>query len=203
IYDCADEGLPGSLPLVGGPLTEPTCTNAADHLPVVAELTVPSVVKMPISNGDCLMNWAEQNYSALFSPAGVVTQYAAPYHYRYYSATNAYLKISAATNHVYYVDTTGTEQDVGPLANWLPLAGCEPPPTRCLFDWAERFAPGLFAPSGAASVVSFDYSYRYYAETRGYLGLSAADGHIWYLSGGELVDAGEYGIWMKRAGCVQ
>ncbi|MGB5831640.1 MAG: hypothetical protein WBG92_06570, partial [Thiohalocapsa sp.] len=203
IYDCADEGLPGSLPLAGGPLTEPTCINAADHLPVVAELTVPNVATMPVSNGDCLMNWAETNYPRLFAPAGVVTQYNAPDHYRYYRDTNSYLKISAANNHVYYVDPSGAQQDVGPLANWLPLAGCQPPPTQCLFDWAERFASGLFAPSGATSVVSFDYSYRYYAQTRSYLGLSSADGHVWYLAGGTLVDAGAYDYWINRAGCLR
>ncbi|MGB5831573.1 MAG: endonuclease/exonuclease/phosphatase family protein [Thiohalocapsa sp.] len=201
IYDCADEALPGSLALTGAPLAPPTCAAASDHLPVFAELTVPTVSTVPIRNGDCLMNWAETNYPSLFAPAGVVTQYAAPYHYRYYSGTNAYLRIAAANNHVYYVDPGVAQKDVGPLSAWLPQAGCQPPPTQCLFDWAERFAPGLFAPAGTASVFSFDYSYRYYPQTRSYLGLSSMDGHIWYLSGSELFDAGQYAFWMNRAGC--
>ncbi|MEA1052903.1 endonuclease/exonuclease/phosphatase family protein [Lamprobacter modestohalophilus] len=44
IYDCADEGLPGSLPLVGAPLDAETCALAADHLPVFADLVIGSIL---------------------------------------------------------------------------------------------------------------------------------------------------------------
>jgi exonuclease III len=44
VYDCADEGRPGGLPLSGAPLAAPVCTLAADHLPVYADLIVPTSV---------------------------------------------------------------------------------------------------------------------------------------------------------------
>ena len=42
VYDCADEGRPGGLPLSGAPLAAGVCTLAADHLPVFADLIVPT-----------------------------------------------------------------------------------------------------------------------------------------------------------------
>jgi chitinase len=44
VYDCADEGRPGGLPLSGAPLAATVCTLAADHLPVFADLIVPTAV---------------------------------------------------------------------------------------------------------------------------------------------------------------
>lgn len=41
VYDCADEGLAGSLPLIGTPVDTVVCPVAADHLPVFADLVVP------------------------------------------------------------------------------------------------------------------------------------------------------------------
>ncbi len=40
VYDSADEGLPGGLPKAGSPLPVNTCADAADHLPVFADITV-------------------------------------------------------------------------------------------------------------------------------------------------------------------
>ncbi len=40
VYDCADEGLPGGLPLSGQPLAAATCAVASDHLPVFSEVLV-------------------------------------------------------------------------------------------------------------------------------------------------------------------
>ena len=77
-----------------------------------------------VSRSDCLLNWAERNYSELFSPAGATSQTSAPYYYRYYQNTNAYLGISSADNHVYYLDPKGNMQDVGLLSTWLPAVGC-------------------------------------------------------------------------------
>ena len=42
VYDCADEALPGGLPLVGAPLAATQCAAASDHLPVFADLIVPT-----------------------------------------------------------------------------------------------------------------------------------------------------------------
>jgi len=75
---------------------------------------------------DCLFNWAEGNYPALFVPAGATTAVSGVYTYRHYSATNAYLGVSSVDNHVYYmVGSNGTLQDEGPTSHWLPKAGCQ------------------------------------------------------------------------------
>ncbi|KAA6183725.1 hypothetical protein F2Q65_14900 [Thiohalocapsa marina] len=42
VYDCADESLMLGLPLVGDPLEATVCPAASDHLPVFADLTVPT-----------------------------------------------------------------------------------------------------------------------------------------------------------------
>ncbi|WP_170265750.1 endonuclease/exonuclease/phosphatase family protein [Thiohalocapsa marina] len=47
VYDCADEGLAGGLPLWGAPLEPVVCETASDHLPVFADLTIPT------STSDC------------------------------------------------------------------------------------------------------------------------------------------------------
>lgn len=43
VFDCADEGLAGSLPLSGDPLAAETCPLASDHLPVFADLLIPTL----------------------------------------------------------------------------------------------------------------------------------------------------------------
>ena len=77
-----------------------------------------------VSRSDCFFNWAENNYSQLFSPAGAPSQTLSPYYYRYYQNTNAYVGISSLDNHVYYLDPNGQLHDVGPLSTWLTAAGC-------------------------------------------------------------------------------
>jgi predicted outer membrane repeat protein len=51
------------------------------------------------SRSDCLFNWAERVYPNLFAPAGAISNTLAPYYYRHYSQTNAYLGTSSADNH--------------------------------------------------------------------------------------------------------
>lgn len=73
---------------------------------------------------ECLLNWAEKNYVYLFAPAGSHSMVWTVYTYRYYSETNAYLGVSSADDHVYYVGADGNFQDEGSLSYWLPIAGC-------------------------------------------------------------------------------
>ncbi len=153
-----------------------------------------------ITTGDCLLNWAETQYPALFSPSET-TRYLSPFHFRDYSITGFYLRVSDIDNHVSYRSPGGHIHDVGNIENWLPLANCEPKPTNCLFDWAESIYPQLFGPAGVSSVVSYVDTYRYYPQTQFYLGLSSQDDRIWYQSGDNRVDAGPYNYWMARAGC--
>ena len=43
VYDCSDEHLPGGLPLHGSPLPASVCPTASDHLPVLADLVIPTL----------------------------------------------------------------------------------------------------------------------------------------------------------------
>ena len=152
---------------------------------------------------ECLFNWAEANYPTLFAPSGSSTQISGVYTYRYYWATNAYLGVSSADNHVYYLGADGKLLDEGPLSDWLPKAGCQPPPpSECLFNWAEKNYPDLFAPSGSATAISGVYTYRYYWLTNAYLGVSSADNHVYYMGAdGKLLDEGPLSYWLPKAGC--
>ncbi|MEQ1636133.1 MAG: hypothetical protein ABL903_05535 [Methylococcales bacterium] len=71
------------------------------------------------------MNWAETNYPTLFAPSGASNQTLAPYTYRYYKNTHAYLGVSSADNHVYYLGADGILKDAGDLTGWLTAAKCQ------------------------------------------------------------------------------
>lgn len=77
-----------------------------------------------VSDADCLFNWAEQYYPALFAPAATSQSYA-PYYYRYYKNTNSYLGVGSTNNHVYYMDSSSKLSDVGTLAYWLEISKCQ------------------------------------------------------------------------------
>ena len=73
---------------------------------------------------------------------------------------------------------------------------------ECFLTWAEGKYPDLFAPSGAATEVSSFYSYRYYAKTEIYLGVSSTDNHVYYMkSDGALQDEGPLSNWLPASGC--
>lgn len=80
-----------------------------------------------ISQSNCLFNWAERNYASLFAPMGAISNIVAPYYYRYYTQTYAYLGTSFADNHVYYLGpvSNNTILDAGALSSWLATAGCQ------------------------------------------------------------------------------
>ena len=76
----------------------------------------------------------------------------------------------------------------------------------CLFNWAERTYPNLFAPAGAVSATYAPYYYRYYSGTANYLATSSADNHVWVLgpaSGNALLDVGPVASFLTPAGCSQ
>lgn len=76
---------------------------------------------------DCLFNWAERSYPQLFSPAGAASASLPPYYYRYYSETGNYLATSSADNHLYVLGPVTNDYllDVGPVTDFLTLAGCQ------------------------------------------------------------------------------
>ena len=75
---------------------------------------------------DCFLAWAEGKYPELLSPAGAATVVSGLYSYRYYPKTQTYVGVASADNHVYFMkQADGLLQDEGPLANWLPVSGCQ------------------------------------------------------------------------------
>ena len=73
---------------------------------------------------------------------------------------------------------------------------------ECLFNWAEKNYPSLFGPAGALTQTSAPYSYRYYTNTRSYLGVSSDNNHVYYLGpDGVLRDEGALSNWLVTANC--
>ena len=79
-----------------------------------------------LGNVDCLFNWAEGTYPELLAPPATSAT-AAPYYYRHYSQTNAYVGISSVDDHVYYLGPISANEliDLGPLSTWLVTSGCQ------------------------------------------------------------------------------
>lgn len=89
----------------------------------------------------------------------------------------------------------------GPLS---VTVGTSSTPSDCLFNWAERTYPNLFAPAGATANTSAPYYYRYYPQTRTYLATSSADNHLYYLgpiSNNVISDVGAISVWLNTANC--
>lgn len=87
---------------------------------------------------------------------------------------------------------------------WFNGAGASQ--SDCIFNWAERTYPELFAPVGAASISNSPYYYRYYSGTSNYLATSSTDSHIWVLGpsfGYNLFDVGPITSFLTNAGCSQ
>jgi hypothetical protein len=75
---------------------------------------------------ECFLTWAEGKYPELLSPAGAATVVSGFYSYRYYTKTQTYVGIASTDNHVYFMkQSDGLLRDEGPLANWLPVSGCQ------------------------------------------------------------------------------
>ena len=82
----------------------------------------------------CIMNWAQTFYPNLFSPLVSGFQYSSPYTYRYYPDTNAYVGVSSADNHVYYLGPNNVSpQDMGDLSVLLKESGCGARPYPVIF----------------------------------------------------------------------
>ncbi len=92
----------------------------------MANLVMVSTAFVLQPSSDCLFNWAERTYPQFFAPAGGTSVAAVPYYYRYYPATATYLAISSRDGHVWvFSPMFGNDLiDAGPIANFLPAAGC-------------------------------------------------------------------------------
>lgn len=74
---------------------------------------------------DCLFNWAEQQYSLLFSPAFAKSQLYEDYNYRYYNNTNTYLGFFQDKKvHLLQAKVSNDIKDVGYIEYYQHLSGC-------------------------------------------------------------------------------
>lgn len=73
---------------------------------------------------------------------------------------------------------------------------------ECLFDWGEdRYAADL-SPRRSPTLSWGSYTYRAYATSRTYLGVSSADGHLYFVdAGGRMSDLGPAATWSAQARC--
>jgi hypothetical protein len=79
----------------------------------------------PAVAANCVFDWAERTYPQFFSPAGAASATMAPYYYRYYAGTGAYLATSWADNHLWLLGAAfGGLLDVGARADFLAMTGC-------------------------------------------------------------------------------
>jgi triacylglycerol lipase len=104
------------------------------NMAVAINSPVKAADTLPPANIDCLFNWAQTFHPDLFSPAVSGVQFSSPYTYRYYPATNSYVGVSSADNHVYYLGPYDVSpQDVGELSAWLVESGCGARPYPVIF----------------------------------------------------------------------
>jgi hypothetical protein len=75
---------------------------------------------------NCLFDWAETKYPALFNPANKMTQQFEDYNYRFYSGSNTYLGVFKKTNiHLLQLNKFQNIVDVGTVDQYVPLSGCQ------------------------------------------------------------------------------
>ena len=97
---------------------------AATAWAIFADLNLNPLSTAPEPTIECLFNWAERSYPAVLAPAGAATQYHAPFAYRYFSATDTYVGVSAVDRRVYYMGPDRLLQDLGALTVWAGMAAC-------------------------------------------------------------------------------
>jgi len=117
-------GLSGNLVLTMNRTTTYTLTCVGGGATSTQSVTV-AVNPPPSGKIACLLDWAEGNYSYLFSPNGAITQILDPYTYRYYRNTKSYVGVSSIDNHVYYLGPDGVLRDEGELFLWLKTSSCQ------------------------------------------------------------------------------
>ena len=72
----------------------------------------------------------------------------------------------------------------------------------CLFNWLETHFPAHVAPRGGRTESTESYHFRYYSGTGSYLGVSMADGRLYYLpAAGPLIDLGDAAAAGVAAAC--
>lgn len=98
---------------------------------------------------------------------------------------------------------------IGKLTYTVTQAGSTAPATitpaiiDCVFDWAEKSYPELFAPSPAQSTDADSYRFRFYAGTSAYLGVFNKQrlDYVGPQSSGTILQLGDLAVWIKTAAC--
>ena len=112
--------LAGKTALVTGATA--TTTTPATTTTTTSNTTTTAITTSD-AKSDCLFDWAEASYGALFSPTAASMTFG-PYYLRYYSQTNAYLAVTLG-NLVYLGPLSGNEiLDLGPATTWYATATC-------------------------------------------------------------------------------
>ena len=127
--DCSEGGLMGHTCMYHLPYHDPVYPMEGGKGILSETITL---ADQEASHSDCLFDWAENNFPALFFPPqdSFDSRTLPPYYFRYYSGTNAYLGIASGAgnsqdhNHVYYLAPDGSLVDVGHSYEWLKQAGC-------------------------------------------------------------------------------
>ncbi|MFC4788204.1 DUF1566 domain-containing protein [Giesbergeria sinuosa] len=124
------------------------CATAALWLALAA----PSNAATANTQVDCLFAWAESSAPAWFPSMGAVSGQKDSYNYRYYAGQNAYLAVSSADNHVYYLGpvSNGALYDLGALALWADKADCTASTTYPVVDTGQYKFYGNQAELGSA-----------------------------------------------------
>ena len=120
-----DAALPTSAASTAYRYAVVACDAAANcSAPSTSALALNTTVTT--TQSDCLFDWAETGNESLFAPAGSRSLSLAPYYYRYYSRTAAFLVTSLTDSHLYYVGPLSNNAvlDLGLTPPWLTLAGC-------------------------------------------------------------------------------
>ena len=74
------------------------------------------------TDSDRLFNWAEINFSQLFSPSGQISGIFEQYYYRYYPDTNIYLATSGNNVHYYRPDIDVNVQAAGIISDYIVIS---------------------------------------------------------------------------------
>ncbi len=93
---------------------------------VAPDCTLPVAFKT--ASVDCLFSWAERALPQYFTPGEAASAAKAPYYYRSYPNTSNYLLASSIDDSVWVYGPVSAWSlaSVGPIAAFLPSAGCAP-----------------------------------------------------------------------------
>ncbi|MFA7241151.1 MAG: hypothetical protein WC091_13660 [Sulfuricellaceae bacterium] len=88
-----------------------------------------------------------------------------------------------------HIDYGASDRKVYALGRVTDLNLLKPPSlpdTDRILDWSEQTYPDTFSPTGSVTQTADGYTYRYYRDSKSYLG--AKDDRLWYLKPGAALD---------------